>query len=47
MEISEKTFLGGVLGYVDHGRILIDDSFDSRLKELEENFTFEGGISHE
>lgn len=47
LEVSEHTFLGGVLGYVDHGRILIDDSFDTRLEELQENFSFEGGISHE
>ena len=47
VEISEKMFLGGVMGYVDHGKILIDDSFDTRLEELRENFSFEGGTSHE
>ena len=47
LSLAPEAFLGGTRGYVDHGRILVDYSFDSRLAELKENFTFEGGISHE
>ncbi len=47
VQTAEDSFLGGVRGYVDHGRILVDNSFDAKLAELRENFTFEGGTSHE
>lgn len=47
VQTAQEAFLGGVRGYVDHRRMLVDYSFDSRLAELKENFTFEGGTSHE
>lgn len=47
IQVAEESFQGGVRGYVDHGRILVDHSFDAKLAELKENFTFEGGTSHE
>lgn len=45
--LAEKEFLGGVRGYVDNRRILVDYSFDTKLEHLKEEFTFEGGTSHE
>ncbi|MDY3251183.1 MAG: hypothetical protein SOX32_12655 [Candidatus Choladocola sp.] len=45
IEIGNDTFLGGTRGFVDHGRIRIDYSFDTRLEELRADFTLGGGES--
>ena len=50
LRMAETSFGGGIRGYVDHERLLVDNSFAYRLEELRENFTFdtvEGGTSHE
>ncbi|MDD2960007.1 MAG: Archaeal/vacuolar-type H+-ATPase subunit E [Lachnospiraceae bacterium] len=47
LKLSGEAFLGGTRGMLDHQRILVDYSFDSRMRELQDNFTFEGGMSHE
>lgn len=45
--VSDYSFGGGTRTVIEAKNILIDHSFDTRFNELEEDFTFNGGISNE
>lgn len=45
LTVSQYSFFGGMRAVIPSKHILIDDSFETKLKEEKENFTF-GGISH-
>lgn len=47
LTLSAYSFLGGTRAVLPARHILIDNSFESRLAEEKEAFTFEGGASHE
>lgn len=46
LTISEYGFLGGCRTVIPVRNILIDHSFETKLNEVKENFTFDGGISN-
>lgn len=47
LTLSAYSFLGGTRAVLPARHILIDNSFESKLAEEKEAFTFEGGASHE
>lgn len=48
IKISEYSFGGGTRAVIPSRHILIDNSFDTKLKEAEQNFRFEtGGAIHD
>lgn len=42
-EISEKSFIGGVIGKIPSRNILIDESFETKLTDIKEEYTIVGG----
>lgn len=42
LEVSEESFIGGIKAFIPARNILIDHSFESKLAEERENFTFSG-----
>lgn len=48
LTVSEYSFLGGTRAVIPEQNILIDDSFQTKLEEAHEEFSFNGGgTSHE
>lgn len=47
LSVSKYTFFGGIRAVIPDRHILIDNSFETRLKEEKENFTFRGSIHGE
>lgn len=47
ISLSEYPFMGGTRAVLEKRHMLIDNSFQTRLEEAREAFTFNGGISHE
>lgn len=47
LTISEYSFSGGTRAVIPAKNILIDNSFETKLLEAKENFSFNGGISNE
>lgn len=47
LSVSEYSFLGGTRAVISERHMLIDNSFQSRLEEAKEAFTFTGGVGHE
>lgn len=45
--VSETPFGGGVRAVIPEKNILIDNSFDSLIREEQEAFIFHGGMTHE
>lgn len=43
ISVSEYSFFGGTRAVIRSKNILIDNSFETKLKEIRENFTFDGG----
>lgn len=43
LTVSEYSFGGGIRAVLPERNVLIDDSFQTRLKEAMENFSFKGG----
>lgn len=43
LKVSTYSFLGGTRAVIRSKNILIDNSFETKLKEIRENFTFDGG----
>lgn len=43
IEISEKSFIGGVIGKIPSRNILIDESFETKLTDIKEEYTIVGG----
>lgn len=43
LTVSEYSFGGGIRAVLPQRNVLIDDSFQTRLKEAMENFSFKGG----
>lgn len=44
---SAQPFGGGIRAVIDRKNILIDNSYNSKLEEIADNFTFDGGSSNE
>lgn len=47
LTVSEYSFSGGTRAVIPAKNILIDNSFETKLLEVKENFSFNGGISNE
>lgn len=47
LTVSEYSFSGGTRAVIPAKNILIDNSFETKLLEAKENFSFNGGISNE
>lgn len=47
LTVSEYSFLGGTRAIISARNILIDNSFESKLAERKENYTFDGGKKHD
>lgn len=45
--VSDYSFGGGTRGILSKRRILIDNSFDTRLDEVKKGFCFDGGVRYE
>lgn len=45
--ISKSSFMGGTKAVIPGRRILIDNSFQTKLEESKREFTFNGGAAHE
>ena len=43
IEISEKSFIGGVIGKIPSRNILIDESFETKFTDIKEEYTIAGG----
>lgn len=46
LKVSQYSFGGGTRAVLPKRNILIDNSFETKLAEAQENFRFDGGISH-
>lgn len=42
LQVSEYSFGGGIRAVLPNRRILLDDSFNTKLEEVKENFSFQG-----
>jgi len=47
LTISQYSFMGGTRAVIPSKNVLIDNSFESKLQEAKQNFSFDGGTSHE
>lgn len=47
LEVSEQDFWGGIKAMIPQKNILIDNSFESAFQTEHQNFTFDGGLTHE
>ena len=47
ISVSEHSFMGGTRAVLEERHMLIDNSFETKLTEAKEQFTFSGGVSHE
>ena len=47
ISVSEYSFMGGTRAVLEERHMLIDNSFETKLTEAKEQFTFSGGVSHE
>lgn len=47
LTVSEYSFIGGTRSVLSKQHILIDDSFQTKLNEAYEDFSFKGGLTHE
>lgn len=47
LTVSEYSFIGGTRAVLSEQHILIDDSFQTKLNEAYEDFSFKGGLTHE
>ena len=47
ISVCEYAFMGGTRAVLEERHMLIDNSFETKLTEAKEQFTFSGGVSHE
>lgn len=47
LTVSEYSFGGGIRAVLPNRSVLIDNSFDTKMKEVMDNFSFKGGSSNE
>lgn len=47
LTVSEYSFLGGTRAVISERNILIDNSFESKLADAKQQYTFDGGKKHD